>query len=142
NVSPIGKVKVIRYQDLLDYATSKFGSEFVDAVKADIYFQDDWDEREKCLRITDRLMIQCQELAPAMVILFAPPYYPAVNSTGNELIEACTDFVAEKAADKCGLSVERIHYFNGICDLSYVNCTDSNDGSVTSGKNTPACGGS
>src|SRR5699024_5140287 len=117
NVSPIKKVKVIRYQDLLDYATSKFGSAFVDAVQADIYLQDDCDEREKCLRITDRLMIQCQELAPAIVILYAPPYYPAVNSTGNELIEACTNFVAEKATEKFGLSVERIHYFNGICDL-------------------------
>src|SRR5690625_4991817 len=142
NVSPIGKVKVIRYQDLLEYATSKFGSEFVDAVKADIYFQDDWNEREKCLRITDRLMIQCQELAPAMVILFAPPYYPAVNSTENELIKACTNFVAEKAAEKFGLSVERIHYFNGICDLSYVNYTDTNEGWVAFEKNTPVWGDS
>src|SRR5699024_2131075 len=68
NVSPIAKVSVIRYQDLLIYATSQFGSEFVDAVKADIYYQYNCDEREKCLTITDRLMIQCQELPPAMVI--------------------------------------------------------------------------
>jgi len=142
NVSPIGKVKVIRYQDLLDYATSKFGSEFVDAVKADIYFQYDWDEREKCLRITDRLMIQCQELAPAIVLLYAPPYYPAVNFTGNELIETCTDFIANKASVKFGLSMERIHYFNGICDLSYVNYTDSNEGWVTFEENTPVWGDS
>src|SRR5699024_8385848 len=47
-----------------------------------------------------------------------------------------------KAADKCGLSVERIHYFNGICDLSYVNYTDANDGWIAFEKNTPVWGDS
>lgn len=142
NVNPIGKIKVIRYRDLLEHATTKFGSAFVDAVKADIHFHEEWDEREKCLRITDKLMIQCQELAPAIVILYAPPYYPAINSTGNELVEACTDFVMEKAFQKYNLTIERIHYFNGICDLSYVNYTDSNKGWVAFEENTPVWGDS
>jgi arginine utilization protein RocB len=31
-------------------------------------------------------MLQCQELAPAIVLLFVPPYYPAVNSSDDELV--------------------------------------------------------
>ncbi|MHA6251471.1 M20/M25/M40 family metallo-hydrolase [Oceanobacillus sp. CAU 1775] len=139
-VEPIGKVKVIRYKELVDYAIRKFGKEFVEEVKADIQFNDEWDEREKSLRITDKLMIECQELAPAIIILFAPPYYPAINSTGTELAEYITDFVKEKAKRTFDLQTERVHFFNGICDLSYVNFDDDQEGWTSYEENTPVWG--
>jgi len=137
NVDPIGNVKVIRYEKLLAYAIEKFDAGFVDRIKADVQFHDEWDEREKSLRITDKLMIECQELAPAIVLLFVPPFYPAVNASGNHLVETCVDFVKKRAKERFDLSMERIHYFNGICDLSYVNYNDSNAGWTTYEKNTP-----
>ncbi len=140
NVAPIGKVKVIRYKELLDYATEKFGIEFVEAVRADVQFYEDWDEREKSFRITDKLMIQCQELAPAIIISYAPPYYPAVNSTGDELVETCVEFVTQTALERFNLAVERIHYFNGLCDLSYVNGADTSTDWVSFEENTPVWG--
>ncbi|ASN06145.1 M20/M25/M40 family metallo-hydrolase [Virgibacillus necropolis] len=136
-VDPIGQVNVIRYKDLLEHATKKFGDEYVSSVKADVQFHEEWDEREKSLRITDKLMIQCQELAPAIIILFAPPFYPAVNSTGNNLIDTCTDFVTRKASEKYNLSIKLIHYFNGLCDLSYVNYAGSSEGWTAFEENTP-----
>ncbi|MEN1967544.1 M20/M25/M40 family metallo-hydrolase [Lentibacillus sp. N15] len=136
-VNPIGEVTVIRYEKLLAYATNKFGTEFIEMIKADVQFHDEWDEREKSLRMADKLMIQCQELAPAIVILFAPPYYPAVNSSGNELVETCVDFVTQRAKEKFGLTMERIHYFNGICDLSYVHYDGSDIGWFAFEQNTP-----
>lgn len=142
DVEPIGKVKVIRYKDLLNYATKKLGETFVNEVKADIQYMEGWDEREKSLRITDKLMLQCQELAPAIVILLAPPYYPAVNSTGNELVEACTAFVKKLANEKFNLPMRRIHYFNGLCDLSYVNYAGRADGWTAFEENTPVWGDS
>lgn len=141
-MNPIGEVKVIRYKDLLDYAIRKFGVEFIEQIKEDVHAHEEWDDREKSLRITDRLMIECQELGPAIVVLLAPPYYPAVNSTGNELIEACTDFVSKTAAEKFGLSIERKHYFNGLCDLSYVNDSGSSQGWTSFEENTPVWGDS
>lgn len=142
NVTPIGQVKVIRYKELLDYATKKFGKSFVKEVKADIQFNDEWDEREKSLRISDKLMIECQELAPAIVILFAPPYYPAVNSSGNELVEYCTEFVIKQAKEKFDLTMERVHYFNGISDLSYLNYDGGKEGWSLYEENTPVWGDS
>ncbi|MCP3740033.1 M20/M25/M40 family metallo-hydrolase [Rossellomorea sp. BNER] len=141
-VDPIGTVKVMRYKELLEYATNKFGIEFIEEVKMEIYAHEEWDDREKSFRITDKLMIQCQELAPSIIILFAPPYYPAVNSTGDELVEDCIKFVKEKAFEKFHLPAERIHYFNGICDLSYVNYTDSGEGWTAFESNTPVWGDS
>lgn len=142
NVEPIGKVQVIRYKDLLNYAIKKLGEGFVNDVIADIQYEEGWDEREKSLRITDKLMLQCQELAPAIVILLAPPYYPAVNSTGNELVEACTTFIKKLAKDKFNLKMKRIHYFNGLCDLSYVNYMGMSDGWSAFEDNTPVWGDS
>ena len=141
-VQPIGQVRVIRYKELVDYAAKKLGSEFVEEVKADIQFNDEWDEREKSLRIADKLMIQCQELAPAMIILLAPPFYPAVNSTGNELVEYCTDFVMKHAKEKFELPIKRVHFFNGISDLSYVNYDGDREGWSAFEENTPVWGDS
>ncbi len=141
-VEPIGKVSVIRYKELETYATKKLGHDFVEEVKADIQFNDEWDEREKSLRITDKLMIQCQELAPAIIILFAPPYYPAANSTGNALVEYCTDYVMKRAKSEFELPMERAHFFNGICDLSYVNYDGGSAGWSAFEENTPVWGDS
>jgi arginine utilization protein RocB len=141
-VDLIGKVKVIRYKELLEYAANKFGNEFVEEVKMEIHAHEEWDDREKSFRITDKLMIQCQELAPAIIILYAPPFYPAVNSSGDILVEDCIRFMKTRASEKFRLPVERIHYFNGICDLSYVNYTDEGEGWSTFEKNTPVWGDS
>ena len=139
-VKSIGKVKVIRYKDLLTYATDKLGVEYVNEVKADIDYNDTWDARQKSLRITDKLMIQCQELAPAIIVLLAPPYYPPVNSSGNELVENCTSFIKNVARKKFNLGIKRIHYFNGICDLSYLNYSGMAEGWNAFEENTPVWG--
>jgi arginine utilization protein RocB len=141
-VDPVGQVKVLRYEDLLKHAHDKFGSEFLDSTKATILANDAWDDREKSLRIADTLMIQCQELAPAIVLLYAPPYYPAVNSSDNELVGQCIDFVKKHGHETFNLSVEQIHYFNGISDLSYVNYVDEEEGWTTFQSNTPVWGDS
>ncbi|MCM3740853.1 M20/M25/M40 family metallo-hydrolase [Oceanobacillus luteolus] len=136
-VDPVGKVSVIRYEQLETYAVNKLGREFIDRVKATVHHQKEWDDREKSLRIADKLMIECQELAPAIVILLTPPYYPAVNSSDNETIENCVAFVKRIAKEKFNLKVERVHYFNGICDLSYVSYEGDSKDSVTFEANTP-----
>jgi len=142
DVKPIGNVRVIRYQDLISYATTKLGEDYIQEVKADIHFHETWDDREKSLRLTDKLMIQCQELAPAIIILLAPPFYPAVNSSGNELIEKCTSFVSKLAMEKFNLPIKRVHYLNGICDLSYVSYAGTSDGFGIFEENTPVWGDS
>ncbi|WP_156291676.1 M20/M25/M40 family metallo-hydrolase [Oceanobacillus salinisoli] len=137
---PIGDVKVIKYKDLLNYAMKKIGKETIEEIKADIYFHDEWDDREKSLRIADKLMIHCQELAPAIIILFAPPYYPAVNSSNDRLVDKCCDLIIKMAKEKLHLPIKQIHYFNGICDLSYVNYKGTKEGWAAFEDNTPVWG--
>jgi len=139
SIEGIGEVRVLRYEQLLAYAEVKRGSDFVAHLKADILNHPEWDEREKSLRIADKLMIQCHELAPAIILLFAPPYYPAVNSSEDPLIMECVATVQEAAAE-FGVEVDQIHYFNGLCDLSYVNYSDSGNGWSSYERNTPVWG--
>ncbi|WP_100401867.1 M20/M25/M40 family metallo-hydrolase [Bacillus sp. FJAT-42315] len=138
-VEGIGEVQVIRYEQLLSYANNKLGNAVVEQMKQEVCEQTEWDEREKSLRIADKLLIQCQELAPAIVLLFAPPYYPAVNSSGHELVVNSVEVVKETAS-RFGVEISQIHYFNGICDLSYVQYTDDGDGWKAFEQNTPVWG--
>ncbi|MEH7744620.1 M20/M25/M40 family metallo-hydrolase [Neobacillus drentensis] len=140
SVDPVGEVRVLRYEALLKHAINKFGTDFIEAIKAAIHANSEWDDREKSIRITDALMIRCQELAPAMVLLFAPPYYPAVNSSNDEIISQCVKYVKERGLAKFELPVQQVHYFNGISDLSYVNYQDDGEGWTAFKSNTPVWG--
>lgn len=139
-VEPVGKVQVLRYEQLLKYAVQKLGVDFVEITQAAINANNEWDDREKSLRIADILMIQCQELSPAIVLLFAPPYYPPVNSSDDALVKQCVEYVKEQGVNKFNYPVKQIHYFNGISDLSYVNYQDNMDGWTTFQENTPVWG--
>ncbi|MCZ2258609.1 M20/M25/M40 family metallo-hydrolase [Sporosarcina sp. G11-34] len=138
-VKGVGNPRVIRYEELLTYATEKLGQEEVERLKNTVLDNIEADDRELCIEIVDNLMIQCQELAPATVIFYAPPYYPAVNTSDNPLVKESIALV-QKEASKFDLELDQIHYFNGICDLSYVNYEDDGDGWVAFERNTPVWG--
>lgn len=138
-VDGVGKVKVIRYEKLLTYATDKLGKEAVASLKSEVLKNEEWDDREKSLRIVDQLMLHCQELSPATVILFAPPYYPAVNTSNHYVIQSAVNVVKE-SAKTFNNTITHVHYFNGICDLSYVNYEDSGDEWIAFEQNTPVWG--
>jgi arginine utilization protein RocB len=142
SVEPIGEVRVLRYEDLQTHAIRKFGHQFVEEIKAQVQANPKWDDREKSLRIADSLMIECQELAPAIVLIYAPPYYPAVNSSDDDLVKSCVEYIKEKGQEKFHLPVKQVHYFNGISDLSYVNYQDEGEGWTAFKANTPVWGSS
>lgn len=139
-VEPVGEVRVMRYENLLKHAIEKYGNDFVEAIRVSVQSDNELDDREKSLRIADALMIQCQELAPAIILLYAPPYYPAVNSSDDEIVQQCVAYVKKQGLEKFNLPVEQIHYFNGISDLSYVNYQEDQGGWTAFQSNTPIWG--
>jgi arginine utilization protein RocB len=139
-VNPVGKVTVLSYEELLLHAEKKLGSDVIARIKANVLTNTKWDDREKSIRIVDSLMIECQELGPVMVLLFAPPYYPAVNTSKDPLIIDSIHLIKEIGREQFNLEVNQIHYFNGICDLSYVSYDDKNEGWTMFERNTPVWG--
>lgn len=140
DVKPIGKVNVLRYEELLQYAKEKLGSDTISSIKTNALKNNNWDDREKSIRIVDQLMIQCQELGPSIVLLFAPPYYPAINTSNDSLVIDSIDLLKKVGKEKFTLEVNQIHYFNGISDLSYVSYNDESDGWTVYEQNTPVWG--
>lgn len=141
-IEPVGDIKVLRFQQLMDYAINKFGLDYINNALYDTMMHPEWDVREKSMHIVDILLINCQELTPACVLLYAPPFYPPVNSSEDELVKRCVEQVTANAKERFGLDIKQIHYFNGISDLSYVNYGDQQDSFVTYEKNTPVYGDS
>lgn len=121
NVQPVGKIKVIDYGELLDYAVKKIGVQSVEEIKHRMIGNTNLDEREMSIHICDELMALCQELAPAVVLFFAPPYYPAINSSGNTFVQQQIAITQKRLKEKFNVDAKQVHYFNGISDLSYVN---------------------
>lgn len=139
-ISPVGDIRVMRYEELRQYAIDKFGYDYVDELLAETMLHAEWDVREKSIHMADILLINCQELTPAITLLFAPPYYPAVNSTDDPLIQQCVESVIASASELFDINIQQVHYFNGISDLSYVNYHDQEDGWITYERNTPIYG--
>ncbi len=142
NIEPVGNIQVMRYENLVKYAIEKFGITYFNNLINDTLMHPEWDVREKSMHITDILLLNCQELTPAIVIMFAPPYYPAVNSSDDELVKRCVEQITESAKTKFGHQINQIHYFNGISDLSYVNYGEQKDGWMAYESNTPVYGDS
>ncbi|MFJ8234954.1 M20/M25/M40 family metallo-hydrolase [Ureibacillus sp. NPDC094379] len=141
-VQPVGDIKVIYYEELHKYAENKLSKTTAASLIDEVLQNSSWDDREKSLRIADVLMRNCQELGPAIVLLFAPPYYPAVNSSDDPLVIELTELTKKAAQIKFGVELKQIHYYNGISDLSYVNYQGSSDGWNVYKQNTPVWGSS
>ncbi len=139
-VEPVGKVTVLRYEELLQHAEKKLGADTIARIKTNASTNTNWDDREKSIRIVDSLMIQCQELGPTMILLFAPPYYPAVNTSNDPLVIESIDLMKKIGIEQFNLEVNQIHYFNGICDLSYVSYEAEAEGWTVFEHNTPVWG--
>ena len=138
-IEGVGNIQTLRYEKLLIYAEQKLGSEKVEQLKNNVYTRHEWDDREKSFGLADELMIHCPELAPAVVLLYAPPYYPAVNTSEDPVAK---DLIhqAQNIAHSQQIDLKHAHYFNGICDLSYVQYTDDGTEFETYKKNTPVWG--
>jgi len=115
------KVNVLTYEDLLSYALNTFGKERVDRIQANVLSnRGDKDDRDITIELVDELAILCKDLSPMIVLFFAPPYYPAVSSRKNALIQTVVSEMERYGTEKHGITFKHQNYFGGISDLSYV----------------------
>lgn len=139
-VTPIGDIQVLEYTELLGYAKEKLGATEVEGIIENAKADDSLDERKVSMRITDNLMKVCQELSPATILFYAPPYYPAVNSSTNKLVEEKIALTKKLLKEEFNVDATQVHYFNGISDLSYVNYDPADTGWQSFKNNTPVWG--
>ncbi|MCU5746312.1 M20/M25/M40 family metallo-hydrolase [Staphylococcus sp. SQ8-PEA] len=115
-------IPVITYDSLYYKAIELLGSARVEE-EIDQILEREQDILQQSVKIVDRLLSLCRSLTPTVVTFFAPPYYPAVNNSYEDFVERLVTKVSTTAQSQFGRPSRRIHYFNGICDLSYVRLT-------------------
>lgn len=130
-------IKVWEYEELLNYARRKLGNQKTEEIIHETVALPDLDHREVSMKVCDQIMAHCQEIAPACILFFAPPYYPAVNSSDDPLVQDKITLTKRLLKDHFNVSAKQVHYFNGISDLSYVNYDKQDQGWEVYQNNTP-----
>lgn len=119
-------VRVWTFAELRKKAVEMFGTAKVQELEANILAENtNKDEREKTIALVDQLAMLCKAFAPMIVLFYAPPYYPAVNSSADPLIGQLVAKLKTYAQETHGVSLVQQHYFGGISDLSYVGLQQS-----------------
>jgi arginine utilization protein RocB len=119
-------VHVWTFAELRKKAAEMFGTTKVEELEANILAKNtNKDEREKTIALIDQLAMLCKDFAPMIVLFYAPPYYPAVNSSADPLIGRLVAKLKTYAQETHGVSLVEQHYFGGISDLSYVGLQQS-----------------
>ncbi|WP_198155085.1 zinc-binding metallopeptidase family protein [Salisediminibacterium beveridgei] len=131
------QIKVMSYQELELYVREKHSNEWIDAKINQISTHLTWDKREQSIRITEMLLNSCPEIGPVAVCFFAPPYYPAVNSSEDPLVKKIISRLKNDATVHPDRKLKHRHFFNGISDLSYVVQAKSEDNAEFISKNMP-----
>jgi arginine utilization protein RocB len=120
------KIRTLTYDELYDYACRTKGEarvgQLMDRITAGRGTADD---RDVAIMLTDELALLCRELAPMIVLFFAPPYYPAVCSSSNPFVRQVVKDLQAFASRECGVKLTTRHYMPGITDLSYTGAADT-----------------
>jgi len=78
------------------------------------------DERALTIAMAEALCGLCRELAPMIVLFYAPPFYPAVCSREHPRVRRVLPLVQAAAQEPFGVHLQEVAYFAGISDLSYA----------------------
>lgn len=126
NVQDRGRARsgtVLTYAELRAETAARLGEDLVaDALSAE---WDRWpldeDKRERCLRLVRRLWALSGRQGPAVVLYYAPPYYPHVAALpASGVSDALSKAVAAVAAAHPELNLVVREYFPLLSDLSYL----------------------
>jgi arginine utilization protein RocB len=126
NVQDRGRARsgtVLTYAELRAETAARLGEDLVaDALSAE---WDRWpldeDKRERCLRLVRRLWALSGRQGPAVVLYYAPPYYPHVAALpASGVPDALSKAVAAVAAAHPELNLVVREYFPLLSDLSYL----------------------
>lgn len=137
NQSFESKINVLTFEQLNNYVVAQHGEEKVSQIIQHV-LDTTPSLHMQSIAIADELIKLCREITPAVVTFFAPPFYPAVNSSENTLVQGIVETVKETSQTQFNRDSQLVHYFNGISDSSYVQLNNHLDEMTIFSKNAPS----
>ncbi len=120
--------QVMSYADLYARTLERYGEQYVQDALTEEWNR--WpvtlDKRERCLHLVYRLWQISGEQGPAIVVYYAPPYYPHVAATSSPLHQA----LAHVCKQHSELHLVLQEYFPFLSDLSYLQLDPSLDTAI------------
>ncbi|EWG09949.1 M20/M25/M40 family metallo-hydrolase [Cytobacillus firmus] len=113
-------IRVFFYEQLRDFAVKKTSEDYIAILEQSIARDTQGDIREQTIQIADQISMLCQELGPMIVLFYAPPYYPAINTADHKDIQSLSSTLVRFTREEFGKELHAVDYFNGISDLSYA----------------------
>lgn len=133
----VPNIKVITYEELLNSIKSLHGTTAVEKILNETPYQDD---RQYAQHVIQQLLLMDNNNDYTVVTYLNAPYYPAVNSSDEKIIKSITKYTIKQMKKQFNRNTKKIHYFNGISDLSYVNYVHDEQDSNIYSLNTPGFG--
>ncbi|MFC6293014.1 arginine utilization protein RocB [Macrococcus epidermidis] len=130
-------IKVITYEKLMQSMIDKHGQSVVDKILNDTNLSD---ERLYAQEVIQQLLLLDSSNDYTVVTYLNPPYYPSVNSGQQKLIKSISKYAIKQMKKQFNRETQKIYYFNGISDLSYVNYTHEASDEHIYSSNTPGFG--
>ncbi|MCZ0067585.1 M20/M25/M40 family metallo-hydrolase [Bacillus sonorensis] len=114
-------ISVMTFEELVERAREKAGGAEAERVLNFAFAnRGELGDRDFSANIVSELISLCKDDAPMIVLFYSPPFYPAVSSKDDPLIQETIGDVTAYAAGRYGLSFEQVQYFPGLSDLSYL----------------------
>jgi arginine utilization protein RocB len=125
HAAPLTPGGVLTYAELLAHATTRLGAAHVTAElhEAGGRWAASMDARERCARLALRLWTLSGLSGPALVLFYAPPYYPHVPSREGPLVAALRQVIAAQPQ----LNIVEREFYPFISDLSYLGMEVTSD---------------
>lgn len=120
-------VNILMYDELYKEAVKRMGKEEVERRIRLLMTNRNEGDRDFSTSLVQDLASLCKDLAPMIVLFFSPPYYPAVSSEDDAIITDVTKQIQEEVRLQFNLELEKVQFFPGLSDLSFIGKRTSNE---------------
>ncbi|SNV74466.1 M20/M25/M40 family metallo-hydrolase [Clostridium cochlearium] len=122
--------KVLTYEEVYKKVKETLGDKFDTYIQGKIeqWINENMDLQTIAINIMKETYLNYPDKSPAIIIGFAPPYYPdkhlIEDKADDMVLLKVIDNILEYAKDKFNTNIEKDHYYMALCDLSYTGITN------------------
>jgi arginine utilization protein RocB len=130
-------VNILMYEELYQEAKNRVGEQEVLRRHNLLINNREHGDRDFSTLLVQDLASICKDLAPMIVLFYSPPFYPAVSSKEDKMIETVADQIKNHVREDYGLELNEMEFFPGLSDLSFIGPTTSSEGTEILQSNMP-----
>ncbi|KHE71847.1 M20/M25/M40 family metallo-hydrolase [Halobacillus sp. BBL2006] len=113
-------IRIFTYEQLYKEAVKRYGEQEVARRQNRLINQRDQGDRDFSTTLVQSLASLCKDISPMIVLFYSPPFYPAVSSHHDPMIQEVAKVAMEFAKENYKVDLEEVEYFPGLSDLSFI----------------------